>query len=273
MFRFLLRNGADPNQEAFLPVKAVDPLTYVIDRIDFESSPVMCCSWDEFKRLKDMEKLFLEYGGKIYNEEYEKIPVEEREQPECEFEYEFQSGMWMHMSLQVNGKKFSSHIGTFGHDIKDILYALYVHAPCEKLNEDECGFIRRGYTHEDAWFVLHFYPEGPSEFSLSFDADPEGKTLKIRIKIYDEVYLLEECSLGKFVYAVVEACDKMLKKHGLLGFSKSFCSSNDEFDINVFLVLKEWVMEVRGYSCKRDKNKRLYYSDYEKELAILAMPM
>jgi len=195
---------------------------------------------------------------------------EEQEQPVCDFGYQLTGMGRAYMSLQVNGKEFETRLGYGGQDIKDILYALYLVSPCKTLSEDACGFVRKGYRLEKGWVVLNIDPEG-TDYTLSFQE--EDKDLWIRVMEYDKVLLLEKCYLGKFVYCVVKACDEMLKKHGLIGFSKTFCSSDEEFDINVFLVLKEWVMRVIGYTCEKDEDKWLYFTDYEKELAILAMVM
>ena len=272
LLRFLLRHGADPNQENYLPVDVNDPLTYALMRIEDYQSPLFCVYWDEFKRAKDMEKLYFDFGGKVYVEEYYKLPAEEQRQPECEFSYELPGGRWALMSIKINGKEFSTRLGRFGHDIRNILYALYLVSPCERLNEDgeRTNFIRGRYNLKDGWVILDIDPEG-TDYTLSFTEDDDS--LQVRVMKYEEELFLEECSLGKFVYAVVKACDEMLKKQGLVGYSKTFCPERGEFDISTFLVLKEWVMCVRGYSCDWDSEKSIYITDYEKELAILSMVM
>ena len=273
MIRFLLRNGADPNQDGCFPVDGIEPYTYAFWRTSDFQYPFYSTCWDEFKRGNDIEKLILEFGGQRFNEVYLKQYEERQYQPECNFEYKLTGHGIAHMSFEVNGKRFETRLGRDGRDIRSILYALYLISPCIKLNEDESEYVRPGCIHEDGWIVLYIGPES-TDYTLSFQRTGErSEMLQIRVMENDKVLLLEECRFKFFLYDVVKSCDEMLKKHGLIGYSKTFCPRDGEFDINVFLTLKKCVMSVVGFTYDWDDDKRLCSTDYEKELAILAMVM
>lgn len=278
MLRFLLRNGADPNfryasnneQEACRP--------YIMDHIITEQSifPLMSGKLRDRKRLSDIEKLLVEHGARYETEEYErkisapeyKAELAQRGKLDPEFHYTLTGAGNAECTVQVNGSRARFLPSYIGEGIEDVLQALYKIVLSEKYDEND----NVAYWPADGCTVC-FDEEG--RFTTLHLLD-EGGELRVRVWYDDEDkagnYLIDErCSMGALTYQVVKAYDLMLKKHGLLGFSKDWMTLLCP-DLRIFILLKAYALRITDYTWHSVDNSGAF-SDYQDELAILGMMM
>jgi len=193
----------------------------------------------------------------------------------CEFKYELSGAGWAHLYMRINESEFFIHVSYAADSIEDIMLALYCLIPCEKLG-DEDYFLPKKVNKTLEGYEVFIDAEKGGEYYLYFNTSVREKDrLKVIVKSESgRIVINETCSLNDFTYAVVKACDEMLKAYGLLGYSRTYLDCTDcHFDAPVFLVLKAYCLHVEGYGCTSDEKGIFKKSDYEKELAILAMEM
>ena len=80
----------------------------------------------------------------------------------------------------------------------------------------------------------------------------------------------EECLLNEFVEKIVDSMTNILKIHGFIGYSETWC--NSDFPISAFIKLKEYLKQchlVERKILKGDMNIEMICSDVNEELNIL----
>ena len=197
------------------------------------------------------------------------------DRPPCEFRYELFGFGWAKLYMRINESEFQTDVSYTAGSIENIMLALYCMVPCEKLGEDDV-FLPNGVKETDKGFRIFIDPESDDEYCLYLKALKEepGQLSVVVISEESKVVFKETCSLNSFTYAVVKACDEMIKTYGLLGYSRTYCAFVDShFNVSVLLMLKAYLMQAEGYNCVSDEKDIIKKSDYNTELSILAMEM
>lgn len=278
MVCLLLHYGANPNfryywDESVGTYFALDNISAEIQILSMETTGLLGMehSVKNLKRLCDIQSALLEHGAKYYTEEYGKKVIESQKSGKIwrpvAFEYVLSGTGWAHCRLKIGENEQKFRISFCMHDdINRLLRTLVglIYGNRWNIGQDD-AFC----PYEDCNFVWD--EEGDI---LKWNLTCEGLDLHIRIDrsftdsegLSPEIIFDEHCHREMFIARVVEACETLLKKHGMIGYHSQF--GKNPFDINNYLVLKAYLLGV-NFKLEYPYNDRK--TNFQDEIMLLGM--
>ena len=176
------------------------------------------------------------------------------------FEYILVSSGWADVKLKIN-------------DCECIFSPSYVSEPLGDLVDSLLEMIP-GFIPEDELMtnVTFHWDEEPTIVRWNFIRQG-SELLKIKVTSYEDdlpngkVELNELCNFNAFVNEVVKALEKMLSKHGIVGYKETW--SGSDFPISGYLKLKHYIDGNKKYSIKTLNGDEGKTSDLSIEISTL----
>jgi hypothetical protein len=183
------------------------------------------------------------------------------------FNYELSGIGWADVEIEINNQKNYSTPSYISEPLIDLINALISITP--------------GCIEED---------ELKNKVAFEWEEEPGGQTwdlerintheLKVQITSYSDIHDKDKsniqtdietiCNLDEFIQVVVEASRNILKKHGFVGYRKTWCGH--DFPISGYLILKSYTETKQKYSVTNKFYRGTYdlvSSDLEVELKTL----
>jgi len=174
------------------------------------------------------------------------------------FEYILNGTGWADVKLKINGCECVFNPSYVSEPLGDLVESLLQMIP---------GFISEDELKTDVTF---YWDEEPTIVRWNFIR--QGSELKIKVTTYDDdlsnykVKLNELCNFNAFVSEVVRSLEKMLSKHGIVGYKETW--SGHDFPISGYLKLKHYIDGNNKYPIKTLDGYET--SDLSNEISTLA---
>lgn len=153
------------------------------------------------------------------------------------FNYELSGIGWAEVEIEINNQKTYSSPSYINEPLIDLINGLISITP-ECIEEDELKnevtFAWRGEPGGDIWSLKRI----------------SNHELRIQITSYSDLHdkdnsnieigIETTCDLDNFIKVVVEASGNLLKKHGFVGYRKTWC--RQDFPISGYLILKNYIV-------------------------------
>jgi len=167
-------------------------------------------------------------------------------------------------------------VSNIGSDIRRLLgglIAIFDTSEKSKIHYD----LKEQYLDENGLFKWHINQEG-SEIGFIFSLTDDVEKINIEIIEYDvdvdgeKSVFNEEVDSFELLGNIIESCDEMLAKYGIIGYYNNFWS---EFPILYFLLLKNYdkqqlVFDTFEEMCPHNRVEKMDRTDLNVELKYLS---
>jgi len=176
------------------------------------------------------------------------------------FEYILNGTGWADVKLKINDCECVFNPSYVSEPLGDLVESLLQMIP---------GFISEDELKTDVTF---HWDEEPTIVRWNFIRQG-SELLKIKVTTYDDdlpngkVELNELCNFNAFVIVVVSSLEKLLSKHGIVGYKETWYGC--DFPISGYLKLKHYIDGNKKYPIKTLNGNKSKTSDLSNEISIL----
>lgn len=180
------------------------------------------------------------------------------------FDYILNGKGWVYVEIEIDDKQFFSFPSYISEPLIEFLDGLlYIIPGCVPADE-----LKHRSTFK--WFQ----EPGVDKWSLELT---KNKDLKILIETFENesadegrVEISTVCDLKEFLTEVVKSLEKLIDKHGFVGYKNTWLAN--DFPISSFLKLKYYLDNLNKYPTKEGLNEfgaELEISDLNEELKLI----
>ncbi|WP_223701852.1 hypothetical protein [Sutcliffiella deserti] len=142
-----------------------------------------------------------------------------------EFDYQLSGTGWARGYLKINNKKFNFIASYLTDALNDLLKSLLIITPkCVPYPQKKSSFIMEQEPERTVW---------------KFETQDDKNVFITIVNKNEAVVFQEQCLLDDLLTVVVKSISKLLKKHGIKGYKKSWV--NYEFPLDEYQRLHNYI--------------------------------